>query len=50
MNMEETKENNFDKDKEIKTFYKQNTIKLIRNCENERWLRAIYSFVKRLLE
>lgn len=48
--MEEIKENNLDKDEEIKIFYKQNTIELITNCDNEEWLKLIYIYVKRLLE
>lgn len=35
--------------KEVKEFYRRKIIELIRECDSERWLRAIYTFVKNLL-
>nr|DAX05479.1 MAG TPA: hypothetical protein [Bacteriophage sp.] len=31
-------------------YYRRRIIELVKNCESEKWLRAIFVFVKRLLE
>ena len=33
-----------------KMYYKRRIIELIKGCNSERWLKAIYAFVKKLLE
>lgn len=33
-----------------KEFYKEQIIKLITECESEHWLKAIYAYVRKLLE
>ena len=35
---------------EAKAFYKEKITEMVANCDNEKWLRIIYVFVKNLLE
>lgn len=35
---------------EATAFYKEKITEIVANCDNEKWLRIIYVFVKNLLE
>lgn len=35
---------------EATAFYKEKITEMVANCDNEKWLRIIYVFVKNLLE
>lgn len=34
----------------VNEFYKEKITEMVANCDNEKWLRIIYVFVKNLLE
>ena len=48
--MEDTKMKTTENNEEIKEYYRHKIVGMVNNCDNERWLKIIYTFVKNLLE
>lgn len=48
--MEDSKLKTTANNEEIKEYYRHKIVGVVNSCDNERWLKIIYTFVKSLLE